>query len=139
MTPEWPDDLQTLLEAPSPAVLVTYRKDDRALATPVWFRWADDAFEMVIAKGDVKLRHLERRPECAVVIFETVPPFRGVELRGKPDLRETDVTPQRTAIASRYLGPDGGKRYAAARDPIAVLLRLAADSPRAWDLTAMLP
>jgi hypothetical protein len=139
MAREWPGDLRTLLEAASPAVLTTYRKDDSALATPVWFRWFNGAFEVVIAKGDVKLRHLARRPECALVVFETVRPFRGVEVRGEPELLETDVTPARTAIASRFLGPTDGERYAATRAPDAVLLRLQADSPRVWDLSAMLP
>jgi hypothetical protein len=48
----WPNDFRTLLEDASPAVLTTYRKDDSAIATPVWFRWFDGAFEVVIAKGD---------------------------------------------------------------------------------------
>ena len=34
---------------------------------PVWFRWAGDAFEVVIAKGDVKLRHLARDPRCVLL------------------------------------------------------------------------
>ena len=43
----------------------------------MWFRW-NGAFEVVIAKGDVKLRHLAANPECILVVFESVPPFRGV-------------------------------------------------------------
>jgi len=30
----------------------------------------DEAFEVVIAKGDVKLRHLARDPQCVLVVFE---------------------------------------------------------------------
>jgi hypothetical protein len=44
-----------------------------------------EAFEVVIAKGDVKLRHLARDPRCVLVIFETVRSFRGVEVRGEAD------------------------------------------------------
>jgi len=50
--------VRSLLDAPSPAVLTTYRKDGSALVSPVWFRWSDGVFEVVIAKGDLKLRHL---------------------------------------------------------------------------------
>jgi PPOX class probable F420-dependent enzyme len=139
MPPAWPDDLRTLLEAAAPAVLTTYRRDDSALATPVWFGWSGGAFEVVIAKGDVKLRHLERRPECSLVVFETVPPFRGVEVRGEPELLETDVTSARIAIVGKYLGAADAERFAAARAPVAVLVRLPADQPRVWDLSAMLP
>jgi PPOX class probable F420-dependent enzyme len=136
---DWIEGVRTLLEAPSPAVLTTYRRDDSALATPVWFRWHEGAFEVVIAKGDVKLRHLARRPECGLVVFETVWPFRGVEVRGTPEIVELDVTPIRIEIAGRYLGAADGERYAAQRQKPGVLLRLAAPAPRVWDLLPILP
>jgi Pyridoxamine 5'-phosphate oxidase len=68
------DDVQSLLDAPSPAVLTTYRKDSSALTTPVWFRFHEDAFEFVLAKGDVKRQHLAQTPSCLLVVFEAVPP-----------------------------------------------------------------
>jgi hypothetical protein len=83
----------------------------------VWFRWTDEALEVVIAKGDVKLRHLARDPRCVLVIFETVRPFRGVEVRGEAELVEGDVTSARAAIAGRYLGVADGERLAAERRP----------------------
>jgi PPOX class probable F420-dependent enzyme len=139
MGAEWLQQVQTLLDAPSPAVLTTYRRDDSAVATPVWFRWHDMAFEVVIAERDVKLRHLARRPDCSLVVFETVRPFRGIEVRGEAEIIETDVTPIRIAIAGRYLGKGDGERYAAQRQKPGVLLRLATDQPRIWDLTPILP
>jgi PPOX class probable F420-dependent enzyme len=140
MADHWTEDARTLLEAPSPAVLTTYRRDGSALVTPVWFRWADGAFEVVIAEGDVKLQHLARDERCALLVFETVPPFRGVEVRGVPELVEGDVTGAREAIAGRYLGVDAGKHFAAERrSRRGVLLRLRADDPRVWNLSAILP
>jgi len=131
---------RSLLEAPSPAVLTTYRKDSSASVSPVWFRWSDGAFEVVVAKGDLKLRHLARDPRCALVVFEAVRPFRGVEVRGVAELIECDVTELRAAIAGRYLGADDGARFAAERrSKPGVLLRLVADSPRVRDLSGILP
>ncbi|HET7045075.1 MAG TPA: pyridoxamine 5'-phosphate oxidase family protein [Gaiellaceae bacterium] len=135
-----PPGHRSLLEAPSPAVLTTYRRDGSALASPVWFRVADGAFEVVIAEGDVKLGHLRRDPRCGLVVFETVSPFRGIAVEGAAELHEVDATAARTAIASRYLGPAAGERFAAARrSSPAVLLRLPAAAPRVWDLSAILP
>jgi PPOX class probable F420-dependent enzyme len=131
-------DLRPLLDAPSPAVLATYRRDGSALVTPVWFRYADDAFEVVIAEGDVKLAHLARDPRCSLVVFEAVPPFRGVEARGEAELVECDVTPIRAEIASRYLGAEAGARFARERSKPGVLLRLRG-AERTWDLSAILP
>ena len=139
MTEEWIDDLSSLLEAPSPAVLTTYRKDGSALVSPVWFRWRDGAFEVVIAEGDVKLRHLARDPRCALVVFEAVRPFRGIEVQGTPELLDCDVGSARAEIAGRYLGPAAGARFASERNKPGVLLRLAAESPRVWNLAAILP
>src|SRR4051812_41364947 len=98
------DRLRSLLEEPAPAVLTTYRRDGSAATSPVWFRFNGDAFEVVVAAGDVKLKHLARRPACALVVFEAVPPFRGIRVEAEPELVAGDVAEVRLAIASRYLG-----------------------------------
>ena len=139
MTADWLPRVRTLLDGPSPAVLTTYRQDGSALVTPVWFRWTGEAFEVVIAEGDVKLRHLARNPDCVLVVFEAVRPFRGIEVRGAAELVEGDVTDVRAAIAGRYLGADDGARFAAERTKPGVLLRLVPNEPRVWDLGAILP
>jgi PPOX class probable F420-dependent enzyme len=137
---DWLDGVRSLLEGPSPAVLTTYRKDGSALVSPVWFRWRAGAFEVVIAAGDLKLRHLARDPRCALVVFEAVSPFRGVEARGLAELVEGDVASARADIAGRYLGAADGERFAAARNSRpGVLLRLVPDNPRVWDLSEILP
>jgi PPOX class probable F420-dependent enzyme len=140
LSQDWLERVRSLLAAPSPAVLATYKGDGSALVSPVWFRWADGAFEIVIAEGDVKLRHLARDPRCVLVVFEAVPPFRGVEVSGVPELTERDVTAERILVAARYLGDEGGRRFAAERETTrGVLLRLVPDKPRIWDLSAILP
>jgi Pyridoxamine 5'-phosphate oxidase len=133
-------EFATLLHAPSPAVLTTYRKDGTAVTSPVWFRFHGDTFEVVIAENDVKLRHLAARPECELLVFETVPPFRGVRvLSDRPILTRDGAQPARQDIASRYLGEERGKRFAAERTSTGILLRLPADQAKAWDLNAILP
>jgi PPOX class probable F420-dependent enzyme len=133
------DSVRPLLEAPSAAVLTTYRRDGTALVSPVWFRFAGGVFEVVIAEDDIKLVHLNRDPRCSLVVFESVPPFRGMEVRGEPELVWRDVTAVRTAIACRYLGEEAGRRFAKQRSVPGVLLRLVPISPRVWDLSPILP
>jgi PPOX class probable F420-dependent enzyme len=140
MPSDWLERVRTLVDAPSPAALTTYRKDGTAVVSPVWFRWTDEAFEVVIARDDVKLRHLARDHRCALVIFETSRPFRGIEIKGPAQLVECDVTPARTEIAGRYLGPEDGARFAEERrSRPGILLRLVPDEPRVWDLAGILP
>src|SRR5215211_2600621 len=100
----------SLLDAPSPAVLTTYKRDGSALTSPVWFRRHEDALEVVVAAGDVKLQHLARDRRASLTVFEAAAPFRGVQTRGEPQLIERDVTEARLAIASRYLGSVDGTR-----------------------------
>jgi PPOX class probable F420-dependent enzyme len=131
--------VRSLLDAPAPAVLTTYRKGGSADTVAVWYCWTGEAFEVVIAKGDVKLRHLAHNPTCVLVVFEAVRPFRGVEVRGVAELVEGDVTSARVAIAGRYLGLEDGERFAGPAIQARVLLRLVPDSPRVWDLSGILP
>lgn len=131
-------DVASLLNAPSPAVLTTYRRDGSALTTPIWFRFHDGAFELVIAKGDVKLGQLERDPRCLIVVFEAVPPFRGVAVNGTAELVDRDVREIRADISGRYLGAEGGRAYAAQRQVPGVLVRVTGER-REWDLSGMLP
>ena len=134
------DGVRSLIDAPSPAVLTTYRKDGSALTTPVWFGFHDGAFEVVLAEGDVKRQHLARDPTCLLVVFEAVPPFRGVEIKGEPELVDGDVTSVREAIAGRYLGGESGRLFAESRrSSRGTLLRLVPHNPRVWDLAAALP
>jgi len=133
-------DVASLLQAPSAAVLTTYRKDGTAAVSPVWFQFRDNAFEVVIGEDDVKLRHLTARPRCELLVFEAVPPFRGIRAAAdQPVLTREGAQQAREQIASRYLGDEQGKRFAVERTTAGVLLRIPAHMAKAWDLTAILP
>jgi PPOX class probable F420-dependent enzyme len=132
------DDLRSLLEAPAPAVLVTYRRDGSADVSPVWFRYDGDAVDVVVARSDVKREHLQRDPRAVLLIFETVPPFRGVKIRGDVELDDTNVDAVRRAISSRYLGSETAEAFVAERRE-GVVVRLPASAARVWDLAGILP
>lgn len=121
-------------------MLTTQRADGSAVTSPVWFRWFDGAFQVVIAEGDPKLGRLERDPTCSLLVFETVPPFRGIEASGSAELTRGDVTEIRAAIAGRYLGVEQGRRFAEARrGKPGVLVRLVPTDPKVWDLVNIVP
>ena len=61
-------------------------------------------------------------------------------MRREATLTLCDVTEIRRSIAGRYLGPEGGERFAAARrSKPGVLLQLRPVEPRVWDLEGILP
>jgi hypothetical protein len=132
--------LRSLLEAPSPATLTLTTEDGRPITSPVWFRLADDAFELVIGEADRKLAHLQRNPECVLLIFEAVRPFRGIQVRASASIQPDDGARTRRAIASRYLGDEDGRAYASLdRRPPGFVIRVPLDGARAWDLSDRLP
>ena len=133
-------ELRSLLDAPSAATLTVQREDGQAVTSPVWFRVTEEAFEVVIAATDGKLELLRRDPRCVIVVFETIRPFRGVSVRGLASIEPDVGATTRLAIASRYLGPDGGRAYAdLARRPPGFVARLPIAGARAWDLADRLP
>jgi PPOX class probable F420-dependent enzyme len=130
--------MRSMLDAAAPAVLTLLRADGTALASPVWFRATADAIEVVIAAGDRKIEHLRRDPRCVLLVFETTPPFRGVEIRAPAVLDPDGVAEARRAIATRYLGAEQGGRFADRRGDSGVILRVPLAGARAWDLRAIL-
>ena len=135
MTPEWIDDFRDLLEAPSPAVLATYRRDGSVSVSPVWYRLHEGEVEVVIAEGDPKLAHLDADPRCVLMIFETTVPFRGVKFQEPPSV-EPDVEDRtRTAVSTRFLGEARATRFVAGRRRPGVVLRFGLGDGKPWDQT----
>ena len=76
------EDLGTFLDEPRVAVLATLRVDGTVLLSPVYHEWREGAFNVVIETQNVKARHLRRDPRATIVVAESDPPLRGVEVRG---------------------------------------------------------
>jgi PPOX class probable F420-dependent enzyme len=129
-----PEDLADLLELPLVAVLGTYRKDGSVLLSPVWHQWRDGGFDVVVYSSDIKLQHLRRDPRASIVVYESDPPYRGLEVRGEARLMQDGVVEALTAMAVRYLGPENGPAYAeTAGASESVLVRLEPGQARGWD------
>ena len=127
-----PGDLGDLLQLPLLAVLATYRRDGTVLLSPVWHEWRDNGFHVVTGSRDGKARHLRRDGRASIVVCEDGPPYRGLELRATARLSMLEDRSIVRRIASRYLGPEEGERYAeAAVDDL--LIRLEPGELRAWD------
>jgi PPOX class probable F420-dependent enzyme len=127
-----PDELGELLELPRVAVLATYRRDGTVLLSPVWHEWRDTGFNVVTGARDVKARHLRRDPRASIVVCDDGPPYRGLELRASARLSTPEDQSILRRIATRYLGPEAGERYAETSGD-GLLIRLEPGEVRAWD------
>jgi PPOX class probable F420-dependent enzyme len=131
-----PEDLGDLLDRPLVAVLVTHRPDGELLLSPVWHEWRDGGFTIFTDADDVKVRHLSRDPRASIAVFDSEPPYRGIEVRGEVRILPNGDTGTMRRIATRYVSPEAAERYV---DPDAVLIRLEPAVLRAWDFVDEYP
>jgi hypothetical protein len=121
-------EFASLVQGPSPAVLTTYRKDATAAASPGLVPIPRPHLRGRDRRKRREARPPSRPPECELLVFEAVPPFRGIHVRSDQPVLTRDVAQQaRQDIAARYLGEERRKRFAAERTSTGVLLRLPAD------------
>lgn len=98
------------------AVLAIGREGAGPLCAPVWYRrTADGSFEIAMADASVKARLLRARGRASLCVQDESRPYRYVSVEGPVSLRV--MTPEErhvaiTDIAGRYLGAEGGARYA---------------------------
>ena len=125
--------LGDLIDLPIVATLATYRPDGSVLLSPVWHEWRDGGFNVTIEADDVKARHVKRDPRASIAVYESDPPYRGIELRGEARLVSENASDVQRRIALRYLGPSQGEAYASQPSGAEVTLRLEPGELRAWD------
>jgi PPOX class probable F420-dependent enzyme len=127
------EGLGDLVELPIVATLATYRRDGTVLLSPVWHEWRDGGFTVCVNGDDVKAKHVRRDPRASIALYESEPPYRGVELRTHASITTEDIAETWMRIAVRYLGQEVGAAYAADMSGIEVLLRLVPGELRTWD------
>lgn len=126
------DDLDGFLADPIVGVLATIRRDGSVLLSPVWHEWRDGGFNVWTSVDDVKARHLRRDPKASIVVAESTPPLRGIEVRGLATFVSEAARETAIRIASRYIGARGTS-YVDSVPGEDVILRLVPGSLRIWD------
>jgi PPOX class probable F420-dependent enzyme len=127
------EDLGGLLEEPLVAVLATLRRDGSVLLSPVWHRWNAGGFELWLPEDDVKVRHLRRDPRATVVVAESTPPLRGIEVRGDARLLDESTFEIAVAVGSRYIGEERARAYAGTDPSEYTIVRVEPGHMRVWD------
>ena len=98
------EDLGDLLDKPLVAVLATVRVDGSVLLSPVYHEWREGGFNIWVEQQNVKARHLRRDPRATILVAESDPPLRAVEVRGRARFIEEDVSETALRIVTRYEG-----------------------------------
>jgi PPOX class probable F420-dependent enzyme len=126
------EELDGFLDEPVVAVLATLREDGSVLLSPVWHEWRDGGFSVWVGADDVKARHLRRDPRASILVAESQPPLRGVEVRGIARILEEGAHETAVRIASRYIGREKGAVYVGSGGHD-MMIRLEPGNLRVWD------
>jgi PPOX class probable F420-dependent enzyme len=104
------DAQRDFLAAPRYGTVATLRADGSPSLFTVWYDVDGDDIWFVTRQDLAKLRHIERDPRVA---FHVVDPsgYPYVAVNGTATISIDEDYRKRLHMASRYRGPEGGKRY----------------------------
>ena len=81
---------------------------------PVWFEWSREEVHVASPPGAYKSRALARDPRAVLTVSTPEAPYHVVSVTGRvridvmEESRRIEVV---GALAERYLGPEGGRKY----------------------------
>ena len=130
-------DLGDLLEQPILAILATRRKNGDTLLSPVWHEWSEGGFSIVTWSNDVKSKNIQANPRVTVLVAESEPPYRSLEVTGEAKLLPIDEPmPMLVRMGRRYRGEQGEAYVEGYRGVAMELIRVEPGTIRAWDFSA---
>jgi PPOX class probable F420-dependent enzyme len=104
-----PDEFLDLLRGRAYGHLATLMSDGAPQVTPVWVDLIETPDGHIVrinsARGRIKNRNMERRPQVALEISDPDDPFRYVSIRGRVTaVTEEGAAEHADALSERYLG-----------------------------------
>jgi PPOX class probable F420-dependent enzyme len=106
------------VQKPYIATLATVGRDGAPHVTPVWFRYEDGDFKVLVDRGSQKHRNIERDPRVVLCVDDRErPPFHTVIVHGRARVEPHSGDAWRLALAVHYLGEERGRRYVETTPP----------------------
>ena len=131
------EELGDLLERPILAVLATQRPGGQTLLSPVWHEWSSGGFSIVTWANDVKSKNIQAQPRVTVLVAETEPPYRSLEVTAEAKLLPIDdPMPLLQRMGRRYRGEAGESYVEGYRGVPMELIRVEPEVVRAWDFSS---
>ena len=98
------------------ATLATIDDDGYPQLTEVWFLYDEGRVKVSVNTSRRKLRNLERRPQCSLLVLDLGNPYRYLEVRGRARVEPDDdrsfaakVGEKYGADLAAYDGPQDGR------------------------------
>lgn len=102
-----PEDFKSLFKKAAFAHLGTLMADGSLQITPVWIDYDGQYVLVNSARGRVKDRNMEARPQVGISIQDPDNPYRFISIRGRVvDIVEEGAREHIDTLAKRYTGSD---------------------------------
>jgi PPOX class probable F420-dependent enzyme len=112
---DFPQSHRDLLDSPV-ATLATIDDDGFPQLTEVWFLYDEGDVKVSVNTTRAKLRNLEQRPQCSLLVLDLGNPYRYLEVRGRAHLESDDdrafaakVGEKYDSDLAAYDGPEDGR------------------------------
>ena len=112
---DFPESHRDLLDA-QVATLATLDDDGFPQLTEVWFLYDEGDVKVSVNTTRAKLRNLEQRPQCSLLVLDLGNPYRYLEVRGRARVEPDDdrafaakVGEKYDADLAAYDGPEDGR------------------------------
>lgn len=108
------------------------------LALPIWYEWVDGEVRLSMNGDSLKARLLRAAGRATVTVQREKPPYAYVSVEGPVTV--TFEHGDTEALATRYLGPELGTRYAEQNPPddASAIVRLRPEHWRTYDYRKVL-
>jgi PPOX class probable F420-dependent enzyme len=123
------------VQKPYIATLATVREDGSPHTAPVWYRYVDGVFFVLTEGSSKKAQNIKRDPRVELCIDDRErAPYHTVIVRGRATIEAYPGDAWRLALAVRYLGEEGGRRYVETTPatPDEVLIRIDPEQITGW-------
>ena len=102
---DFPESHRDLLDS-QVATLATIDDDGFPQLTEVWFLYDEGQVKVSINTSRAKLRNLEQRPQCSLLVLDLQNPYRYLEVRGRAEIEPDDDYAFARTLGAKYGGAD---------------------------------
>ena len=108
-----PDQLAEITGPPILGVLTTVNADGSPQATPIWYYYDGEHFNVTCYSHRVKARNIRRDPRVTLVVVDTVNYGDPLTISGAAELIYEGAAEATQRVAIRYEGEETGRESAA--------------------------
>src|SRR5215217_6223756 len=110
---------QRMLQSAVPARFAYNWSDGTPRVVPIWFHWNGSEIVLGTPPDAPKMKVLQNGAKVALTIDSDTMPHKVLLIRGSVRVDTVDgLAPEYEAMATRYLGPEGGQGWLAQARPI---------------------